>query len=162
MKKDTFYAVVIILLLLLNLGTLGYLWVGDRRGSFPPPHHGPGGGGPAPLIIERLGLDDAQQRQFDVIRHEHHEQVMKLQDERRDLYEDYYSLLKHVPIDTVAADSMNRMIMDNQSRLNQVTFDHFMKLRNICKPEQVERYNGFIMELSRILSGPPPGRGPHP
>ena len=88
MRQERFYKILIFLLLLLNFGMLGYLLVEHKRPT-PPPH-----GRPAPpdrIIIERLQLNDEQQSQFDVLKHEHHTQMVAITERSAELHKQLFT-----------------------------------------------------------------------
>ena len=156
MKKEIFYRVFILLLLLLNFGVLGYLWMGKDHG------HGPGPEGVDRMIIERLKLDEGQQEQFNQLKHEHHMQMMQIDEKSGSLHHQLFEVLKKDPIDTVEKNKILNKLEYNYRQKELVTFDHFRKLRGILHPDQKPLFDDFVDELGRHLMGPPPGQRPKP
>jgi hypothetical protein len=159
MKSERFYKIIIICLLLLNIGILSWIWFGA-----PSKHRHPER--PDKIIVDRLKLDEQQQNQFESLRDEHHNQMMSIQGEDGRLHDALFALLKKEPVDTIAEVVLLRQLQDNDIKKDQVTFEHFRKLRAILKPEQKLLFDNFISELSRQIMGPhPPGEpndGPPP
>lgn len=106
MRKDKFYRIVIIALLLLNFGVLAYLWIGNNK---PEGHH-PRHEEPAGFIIESLQLDGAQQEQFNELKHAHHQASRELRQEGRDLHDALFRLLTNDVIESTAVDSLHILI----------------------------------------------------
>jgi Spy/CpxP family protein refolding chaperone len=158
MKQSVFYKVVIVALLLLNTAVIGYLWLRPPgRMQDGPPHDGP----PDRMIVERLRLDDAQQKQFEELKHEHHSYVLDIQKDAGELHHQLFSLLQADPLDTAARDSVITRLEAVYRRKELVTFDHFKKLRAILRPEQKAEFDDFVAELGRRLMEPPrPGGRP--
>jgi protein CpxP len=155
MKTDSFYKIVIVALLLLNLWTLVYLLKTEKA---PPPHPD----GPRKtdqMIIERMSLDEKQQELFDELKHEHHSQMLEIQKESGRLHRSLFKLLQNEVIDTAAKDSLLLLIQQTNMDKELVTFDHFQKLRGILRPEQYKGFDDFVEELSRRIMGP--HRKPH-
>ncbi|RYD57071.1 MAG: periplasmic heavy metal sensor [Sphingobacteriales bacterium] len=158
MTKDNFYRIVITLLLLINIGTLAFVWMDRNDGAKPQMHHI----GPPhvdEMIIERLKLDDKQIEQFEELKHEHHSQMVEIQRQSGSLHNALFQLLKTDHVDTVYRDSiLHRLqLLDKEKEL--ATFDHFQKLRGILAPNQQSNFDDFVEELSRRLLAPlPPGR----
>ncbi|MBS1771784.1 MAG: periplasmic heavy metal sensor [Bacteroidetes bacterium] len=157
MSKDGFYKVVVIALLLLNIGTLGYLWQSGKQGE----ERRHGGPGPAPFIIEKLQLDDSQKAQFEKLRDAHHERTEQLRHESAQLHDALFSMLKNDVIDSAAVDSLNKLILVNVQQKEALNFNHFKELKSILKPEQYKLYDEFIEQIARQFAPPPPpGRRP--
>lgn len=149
--------VVVVALLVLNLGTLGYLFWSGRPGAGGPQHP------PRPdkLIIERLKLDDAQIETFEGLKHEHHSGIVRLNKKSKTLYESYFALLKTETPDLPSADSIERLLGAVQQQKDSITFDHFIKLRQLCNADQKPLFDDFVDELGEILSRQPgPGKRP--
>lgn len=148
------------MLLLLNVGVLGYLFM-SRNDAGPGPGHGPHMG-PDRIIIERIGLDEKQQEQFRSLKDEHHSQIMELQHADAKLHQQLFQLLKQQPIDTAAKNAIMSQLQNNDGIKEEVTFEHFRKLRAILKPEQQPKLDELVAELAgRVMGGdhrrPPPG-----
>src|SRR5437588_11698155 len=97
MKKENFYKVVIILLLLLNSGVIAYLLLQRGPGGRPPMH-----GGPDRMIIERLKLDGEQRQKFEGLKHEHHAQMLDIQEKSGEVHHKLFALLENDKIDSLS------------------------------------------------------------
>lgn len=150
MNRERFYKIVILCLLLLNFGILGYLLVSRNDGHGHPPPGGP----PDRLIIERLKLDEKQQDTFDGLKQEHHGQMMELQEQSSILHRQLYALLKNKPVDSATKDSLMQLLQQNALQKEQVTFEHFRKLRGILRPEQEPAFDDLVEEISQRIMGP--------
>lgn len=155
MKKDSFFKVVILLLLLLNAGILIYLWL-------PHDNRLPGKGPERPerIIIDRLKLDEQQRDQFRQLRDEHHAKMVQIQYETAHLHDSLFHLLQQSPIDTATKSRLLQEIAKNQMQKEEITFQHFEKLRDILRPEQQKLFYDFVADLSKQIlrsgEGPPP------
>jgi len=147
MKKESFYKVLILLLLLIDLGIIAFLWL----------HHPHYPGPPDKMIIERLKLDADQQSKFDVLKHEHHEQIVGIDEQSADLHRQLFDLLKSEPVDTASKNLLLMKIKENDSKKEVVTFEHFQKLLGILRPDQKPLFDDLIQELSRQLMHQPDG-----
>ncbi len=144
---------VVVALLVLNFGTLGYLFLGKGHpNGGMPPHHPK----PDKLIIERLQLTPEQITEFEILKNEHNGGIVKLNERSKGLYEEYFALLKTENPDEVAADSLERQLAQIQSQKDHLTFDHFLKLRKLCTDEQKPLFDDFLDELGNILVKQPP------
>ncbi len=154
MKKETLLTLTVVTLLLLNLGTLGYLLL--HQGPTPGPGHfpPPPGGGPARLIIETLQLSEAQQKSFDTLKHNHRATMNTLDEKYNRLLVDYLSLLKQPAIDTTAKHSIEKQMADIQVEKADVTIRHFEQVKQLCNEEQKRRFDDLIPELIQVIAAP--------
>ena len=154
MNKPKLLTIAVVGLLLLNLGMITmFLFKGK------PPRHEDGkqGEGPKKIIIERLNFDEGQQQQYEVIITEHRSKIRELNKRSRDLHDQLYSLLKNNTIDKPISDSLIKTIAENQKAIDNLNFDHFQKIKAICKVSQIENFNGLVLDLTHLFG---PKNGP--
>jgi len=155
MNKPKLLTIAVVGLLLLNLGMITmFLFKGK------PPRHEDGkqGEGPKKIIIERLNFDEGQQQQYEVIITEHRSKTRELNKTSRKLHDELYSLLIENVIDKTKADSITQTIAENQKAIDNLNFDHFQKIKAICKDGQIENFNGLVLDLTHLFgpkNGPP-------
>jgi protein CpxP len=151
MENKKLLTFVVIGLLLLNLGTLAFLWTGrDHPHGPPPPHEG----GPALFLIHELGLNAEQQSRFEKLRDEHHQRMVQIQDSLHTLHETFFEgLSATTPLQT---DSIAGLMGKKQSEIEKLTFDHFRKVRALCTPDQQKKFDSVIEEALRMMAPPPP------
>lgn len=156
MNKTKLLSIAVIGLLILNFGTLAFLFL--RAPSHP--NHPPMGEGPKQLIIERLNFDTEQQKQYSLLVDEHRSKMRGLNKASREMHDELYSQLKNTIIDKANVDSIIQKISENQTALDNLNFDHFQKIKTICKTDQLDRYNALVEDLTQLFS--PHGHGPPP
>lgn len=154
MNKTKLLTIAVFGLLLLNLGMMTiFLFKGK-----PLKHEGgPKGEGPKKIIIERLNFDEGQQKQYEVIITEHRSKTKELNKRSRDLHDELYSLLKNNTINKTISDSLIKIIAENQKAMENLNFDHFQKIKAICKDGQLENFNDFVLDLTHLFG---PKNGP--
>lgn len=155
MKKENFYAVVIILLLLLNIGTLGYLWLNKPA---RPQHHTPPDS-PEKIIINELKLDEQQQSSFQLFKHRHRRCTDSVQRLIKETQLALFGLVKQDSMDMEKRDSLLNVIEDYESAKHMITIEHFHDIRSILKPGQKELFNEFMEDIGSRITGP--GRKHH-
>ena len=170
MKRETFLTIAIVALLLLNLGTLGYLTLSRERhdGPMPPPPLIGERGRPGDqrevdhLIVSSLRLTREQESKFDSLKRLHHEAIMKLDGEYETKLTNYFDLLQTGRMNTTAKDSLERQLSLIQKEKASITFDHFRDLRSLCTPEQQPAFDSLLPHLTSIIAPrqefPPPPR----
>lgn len=149
MKKENFYALVIILLLLLNIGTLGYLWIGKPGG-----HHSPPPDRPERALINELQLNEAQQKQFNIFRRRHRRSTDSVQRLIKQTQVALFGLVKQDSMDISLRDSLLHNIEQYESAKHLITIEHFHDIRSILEPEQKELFNEFMEEIGSRITGP--------
>ena len=157
MNKFRFLAISVVLLLLLNIGTLAYLFRTHKDAEPGQP-----GRAVADFIIQQLQLDATQQEKFAELRDRHQGVLQAAHKEDRRLHDMYFNLLKTDNPDRKKADSISMLIADQRSLIEMATFIHFQELRKLCRDDQKKRFDATIDEIARRLGpkGPPPGRPP--
>ena len=156
MKKDSILIVCIIALLLLNLGTLGFLF-SESTGHKPPPKPIlPEMQKPGELIIERLNFDKTQQKLYQELIQEHHKAIRLLENKRFNLKEILYHSLKK---EDHSIDTIVEQLGNLQKEIELTHYNHFTEIKAICKPEQMNAFDSLAEDFANIFnSKPPPGR----
>ncbi len=151
MKREHFYTLVIIVLLLLNIGTLAFLYIGrENRGMHPPmPPDSPDN-----IIINELQLDEAQQQQFRMFKHTHRRATDSVQRHIKDAQRALFGLVKQDEMDVELRDSLLNTIEKYESAKHLITIQHFHDIRTILRPAQKELFNGFMEDIGSRITGP--------
>ncbi len=152
--KNKLLTWLVFLLLIANLATIAMFWLGK-----PKPPRPVLGGGPAEFLMKELQLDSIQQKQFEILRKEHHDSAEKIRAQIKDAKESFFSLLKQTTISDSARQIAAKAVSIQTEKLDLLTFDHFQKLRAICKPEQQKEFDEIMLELTQLISQQRP-RGP--
>jgi len=155
--KTKLLTIVIIVLVLLNVGTLGFLIYNGpmRHGSR---HHGEG---PKRLIIEKLHFDEQQVEQYEKLIHWHRSTIDALDQKVFETKNQLYVQLLKTNVDAKVEDSLINAIAGYQKQIEQTHFKHFRDIKTICKPNQIEYYNDLTESLAELFSKPKPPRAPH-
>lgn len=161
MKKESFYTIVIVFLLLINMGTLGYLWMGaPKPGHMPPPH--PPRGEAGRVLIDELQLDEQQQADFNQFKRKHRRSTDSVQRLIRQTQVALFGLVKQDEMNVPVRDSLLHAIEQYESAKHMITIDHFHDIRSILKPEQKILFNEMVEDIGSRITGPGEGRPGHP
>ncbi len=155
MKKETLLTWAVIGLLLLNFGTLGYLF-------FRRPPHPPGSQSAHQLglrIAETLHFTPEQQQEFDKRKRAHHEHILQLDKNYADALGDYFALLKNDSLVSAQHDSLLTVLSNIQKERATITFLHFNDLKSMCTPEQRQHFDTLVPELMQVILPPKNRRG---
>jgi protein CpxP len=145
MKREKLLILSVALLLILNFGTLGYLFLRDGNG----PGHRRSNPVDA-IIIKTLQYDRQQQAAFDILKHEHHGQMMQLDGKYAAALKGYFRTLGD-SAPTAARDSFERVFCAIQTEKARITYAHFEDLKALCRPGQKARFDELIPELVQII-----------
>lgn len=155
MNRTRLLTIALLALLVLNLGTLVFLWQArEKQPGQPPP-----GGNAADFIVHALKLDDQQQKQFAALRDQHQAVVRQAREQDRKLHDLYFDLLKADTPDRAKADSVAGLFAIERKRIDSATFEHFRQLRGLCRDEQKKLFDNVIDQVVHMLGPkePPPG-----
>ncbi len=156
MDKTKLLTITIIGLLLLNLGTLGFLFLNGK--GHRPQHEGRPE--PKEIIIEKLHFDANQQKEYGNLITWHRGEITKLDDNIRGAKSELYNQLSQDDLDIKAKDSLIAVINSNQKQIEETHFKHFEDIKKICRKDQMDDFNSLTEELSRIFA-PKPHRPRH-
>ena len=149
MENLKFYKLAIALLLLLNIGTLTFLW------THRPPG---GGGGPFMFLVKETNMDDAQKDAYQQLRTAHHTQMTVFRSQNSLLRGKLFELLATRDANTPEVQQMIDSIASNRKQEEIATFEHFRKVRALCRPEQQAKFDAVIGEAVQSLGPPGPPR----
>ncbi|MBS1902929.1 MAG: periplasmic heavy metal sensor [Bacteroidetes bacterium] len=162
MKRDTLLTIAIVVLLVLNIGTISYLFISRPHHMPPPPPPPMGERGPMmrpdELIRSTLGLSEAQDKQYAASIETHHSAMMKLDSEFRSAADRYFQMLRGNASQS-DKDAALAAIGKAQSGKAEATYKHFEEIRALCTSEQQPKFDSIVPELTRMLLNQQP-RGP--
>jgi len=149
MRKEKLLWILIIVLILVNGATIFFMLSGRR---------------PAPgdkfdrTITEVLQLNQVQIRQFNIMKREHHQEMIRVDREMQSTYEKYFYLLSDTG-NILEKDSLETVLGNNQKEKIQITYQHFNELKSICTSEQKEKFKELIPLLMQVID---PKKKPSP
>lgn len=149
MNKIKVLVTAVIGLMILNLILLGLIF---SHGPLPdgPQDHEAGDDGPKHLIIEKLGLNDVQQHQYDSLIQIHQASLNTIENDialkKAELYRNLQGPDEHI------RDSVIHQLSFDFGRIERTHYDHFIALRNICRHDQLNKFNGLTSELQEIFA----------
>ena len=152
MDKIKVLTVAVVALLLLNFGTLGFLLLAGPKHDRRPPHREP-----KEIIIDQLQMDATQQTAYQKLINSHRGTIDRLDHQSRSTKNELYLQLTQKTVDIKAKDSLIARLANYQKEIEETHFKHFQDIKNLCTPEQMNRFDDLTEELSRIF-----GRKPKP
>ncbi len=150
MKSRNFLITVIIILVLVNIGTLAFIWIhrpGKERGN---PDSGD-------FLVRELGLDSKQQIIQRALLLNHRNKMKDLRMKEQALHTRFFNMLTKWPSDSVRMKQMTDSLGMLRIGMEESTFRYFDQLRRILSPVQQGKFDTVFWEiLSVILPIPPP------
>lgn len=157
MERTKLLTITIIGLFLINLATLGFLFLnGPKPGGMP--HEGR----PLPkeIIIDKLHFDANQQKEYEKLIFWHRGKIDELDSAIRETKNELYSILGEEKTDNNVKTRLITRLNQYQKQVEETHFKHFEDIKKLCKPEQKEEFEALTEELSRIFA-PGPRRPRH-
>lgn len=147
MRSTKFYEILIGSLFVLNLATLIFLWTTMKDGR--PPHH------ERKSLVEVLDLKGEAKEQILALETEHFKVKDSLINRSRELHERLFQFFKDSSHDSSDVSLLIDKIVENQRETEQMTFDYFKKVNNLCSPAQQEELQKLIHNVLGKMGGPP-------
>lgn len=151
MTRTRILSIAVMVLVVLNMATLGVLFF--RKA--PHPEHRKHEG-PKAIIIERLKFDDGQVASYEELIRDHRSRIDELDKRMMELRGRLYDVN-----DGQSADSIIYLIGKTQGEIERVHTDHFGRMRSLCRPDQLPLFDALTKDLAGYFRpGPPPPKEP--
>jgi periplasmic protein CpxP/Spy len=148
---------VVAALVVLNMGSLGFLWYGHLHRPAPQARQD-GKPDPEQFLIREVGLDETQAATVKALRKEHFRETDSLQAVIRQLKRQVTDELFVESPDTGHVRSLTDQIGREHARFEQAVFEHFEKVKELCTPEQRERLRKLTLEALDRPQPPQPSQ----
>lgn len=149
MSKLKLLSIAVFGLLVINLAIVGFLFLHQpsrQPGERPPMDKEV----PRQVIIDMLQLDKSQTAVYDKLITEHQVAIRALEDSVGMMKNNLYKTLNNESF--AGKDSMIHRLVELQEQIELVNFDHFVALKQLCRPDQLDNYNKLTIELARFFA----------
>ena len=150
MESAKFLKIVIIILLLINIATLGFMFMQRPHGMPPPPMDA------GDFISHELNFSPEQINQLNKLREASRMHIDELREKGKGFHDKYFDLLSSDEPGSVPVLQLADSIASNQKEIELITFSHFKDVRAICTPDQQKRFDSIINDALRMMA--PKGR----
>jgi len=160
-NRNKWLTVAFLLLVALNIATLGAFWIIKDNKAGPPAGMR---NGVTEFLVKELQLDAAQQERFKELVAEHRKGMAAVRRDNRAAKDSFFDLLKEPNIDDVALARAAAAANLPDQQMEMITFRHFQQLRAICNETQKAKFDAIIHEVLRMNAPgnhPPPPPGGH-
>ncbi|MEY3208817.1 MAG: hypothetical protein RL064_848 [Bacteroidota bacterium] len=143
---------VIAILILANITTLVFYWVGHFRNQK--------NNSPKEFLAKKLNFSDSQKKAYFDLAKEHNESANKIREQIKINKDNLFKLLQsNQIIDSVRNNAALQVSISIQS-LDILTFEHFKKVRALCTEAQKPKFDELIQKMVHSVNntqqGPPP------
>jgi Spy/CpxP family protein refolding chaperone len=133
--------IAVVLLLLVNIATLIYMVKGRR-------HHPEGkGGNPVEMMERDLNMTDQQKSEVKKLREAHFTSIKPLFDSVRAAKAAYFGLMKDSTVSDSVLSAYSKRIIEAESAVDKLTFEHFRTVRNLLNADQQKKYDDFVQKM---------------
>ncbi len=159
MSKVRLLSIAVIVLLLINAAVICFMVLNRppyaRQGMSPLSKEGP-----RQVIIDRLQLDAQQTAAYNSLITSHQISIRNLEDSIGLLKNNLYQTLNGKS--SASQDSLISRLGEIQKRVELVNYYHFVALKKLCRPDQLDKFNQLTTELAHFFATkkdglPPPG-----
>lgn len=150
MNKTKILVVSVVALMLVNVALIVSLMVGNS--THIPPHRNEQG--PKYIIIERLHFSNEQVADYEKLIEMHRQQIREQEEKIRLAKNELFGSLKNN--NYPEKDSLIELISQTQKSIENIHFNHFNDVKNLCTSEQIENFNALSDDLAKLFAPHPP------
>lgn len=164
-KQNKILIWIIIILVVINLGTLTGTWILNFSGK----HHKEMSKSREPksdkkfrepgrfeMFGHELKFDSGQKERFNEIETEHHKEMKMIADSINEKKEQILTEITKQEPDTAKVEILFTEIGKYQSSVEKEIFRHFLKIKMLCNDEQRTRFDNLIKDIIDRNKIPPP------
>ena len=142
---------LILLLVVMNIGSLTMVWMSYGTSDDHPPTKPPVS---TDFLKAELGWNEAQLAEFEQLRSTHHDKARVINEELRGLKQSMFEkVVNDTPDEQI--DEITTQIGTKQAELDRLTYLHFRDVRDICEGDQKAKFDQLWQEIkSKGLPGP--------
>lgn len=147
--------IIIAVLLLTNIGVLGYfLWYKKPQDKQEQHDGRNNNNGIADQLQKEVGFSEAQLTQYKQLKEKQRETIRPMYDEMRKAKDGLFRLLQDSTISDSSVAIVAERIAQRQKMLDLQTFTYFRKVRMLCTPAQQPKYDTLIQNMFSKMNRP--------
>jgi Spy/CpxP family protein refolding chaperone len=145
---------IIAVLLLTNMAVLGYfLWFKKS----PARAGGPGSERSRGIengLLNEVGFNDQQISQYKLYREEQWNALKPMFEDMRKAKESFFRLISTEGVSDSVVNAITDDIAEKQKALDMRMYNHFKRIRALCTPEQLPKYDSLVQRMMRKMGKP--------
>jgi protein CpxP len=154
-RSNNILTIAVVILLLTNIGLLIFMFTGKNRHGDDGRHRKD----PIEGMAKELNMTDQQQKDFKQLRDDHFKNIHPQMDSLRAAKTAFFSLIRDPNANDSIINAYDQRVMEQQSRLDKMTFDHFRRVRNLFTAEQQPKFDSFIQKMVQRRRGGDTSKG---
>lgn len=155
MKDSKFLLLTIVVLVALNICSLGYLLLNSHRPPMGPP---PPRERVVEMMIDRLELSKEQASSVRELHDEHESKIEEINQADHRLHNEYFDMIAISPVDTMKVNMLADSMAQYRKQIELLTFNYFVAIRNVCSDSQKQRFEDIMHDALRSMGPPGPPR----
>lgn len=146
MKNSTnkFLVIAVILLLIVNIALVAFMVMGKDK---KPQQSNRDGKAAFEKMVNELGMNETQKKEFDSLREAHFAAIRPLFDSIRTTRQALYSLIKEDTLNDSLVSVYSSNITEKQSRADKLTINHFRKVRKMFSGDMLNKYDEMVQKM---------------
>jgi hypothetical protein len=106
---------------------------------------------PKTIIIDKLNFDKEQIKQYEIYIQQHRKAINENETAIKKLRNNLFTQLKHKQ-EKAKIDSLIGFIAKQQGVAEHINYQHFIEIKNLCKPSQEKDFNELTNEIVSLFS----------
>jgi hypothetical protein len=140
--------IIITVLLLTNVAVLVY-FLGQKKKEKPPVWNGV-----AEMLQNEVGFNEEQTAKYKEMKGKQREKVRPMYDDMRKAKDSLFRLLSFPETSDSVLNKMADEIAQKQKAIDLETFNHFKRVRVLCTPDQLPKYDTMVLQMFRKMGKP--------
>jgi len=145
--------IIIGVLLLTNVAVLVY-FLGQKKKENTPPPADAGRNAVAEMLQKEVGFDDDQTTRYKEMKEKQREKIRPMYDDMRKAKDSLFRLLSFPETSDSVLNEITDAIAQKQKAIDLETFNHFKRVRVLCKPDQFTKYDSMVVRMFRKMGKP--------
>lgn len=156
--RSRWWIIAFLLLVALNIATLGTLWLVRVKQGVPPHNER----AVMDFMVQQLGLDSLQRVQLEQLRIRHQEQMKDIHARTMIAKNAFFDLLQQDSVTDTLLQQKAQAAAAIDAEVDLQTFRHFQAIMQICNPVQRKKFISILHEVLHQMAPPQPGERPGP
>jgi len=110
--------------------------------------------GVAEMLQKEVGFNEEQTSKYKEMKEKQRGKIRPMYDEMRKAKDSLFRLLSYPETTDSALNKMADVIAQKQKSIDLETFNHFKKVRVLCTPDQLPRYDTMVLQMFRKMGKP--------
>jgi len=147
--------IIIAVLLLTNVAVLVYFLSQHKKDKAAPPADA--GRTPVVEMLQKeVGFDDEQTARYKEMKEKQREKIRPMYDDMRKAKDSLFRLLSFPETSDSVLNQITDAIALKQKAIDLETFNHFKRVRRLCKQDQLTNYDSMVVRMFRKMGKPAP------